>query len=178
MTSGNVFIACSLDGFIARPDGDVDWLTAASDGVEDYGYAGFIAGMDGLVMGRGSYEKVLSFGGWPYEKPVVVLSQSLNAAAIPDSLRSRVRISRATPGELMEELADEGWDHAYIDGGQVISSFLRDGLISEMVIARLPILLGAGLPLFSGLADDIALRHIRTVSYDSGLVQTTYNIGG
>ena len=175
--SGHVFIATSLDGFIARPDGAIDWLPGLdSDPGENYGYDAFIASVDGLVMGRNSFEKVLTFDEWPYPKPVVVLSRSLDATSLREELRGKVEFSALAPAALFDSLARRGWSRVYVDGGQVIQSFLRAGLISDMVITRVPVLLGEGLPLFGALDGDIALRHDETRAYPSGLVQSRYSI--
>ena len=117
---------------------------------EDHGYEDFMASADGLVMGRGSFLKVLTFDEWPYEKPVVVMSASLAEDDIPAALHDRVRLSRLSPRALMAELDKEGWARAYVDGGKVIQSFLAEGLIAGMVLTRIPILIGEGLP-FSAL---------------------------
>lgn len=174
MTTGHVFIASSLDGFIARRDGDIEWLDKVADDTEDNGYDEFIASVDGLIMGRNSFEKVLSFGIWPYTKPVVVLSRSLSAEDIPQELAEKARISPASPVEIMTELASEGWKRAYVDGGKVIQSFLREGLILDMKIFQIPILLGEGIPLFGPVADDILLEHVRSIPYPSGIVLNEY----
>lgn len=173
-TEGHVFIACSQDGFIARADGDIGWLHQLPDIGSDYGYADFMAGMDGLVMGRATFEKVLTFGEWPYKKPLVVVSRSLNA--LPEALSGNVSISRDSPAELMARLGREGWQRACIDGGRLISSFLQAGLISSLTLSRIPILLGTGLPLFSGLSRDIRLEHESTEAYASGLVQSRFSV--
>lgn len=176
MTTGHVFIAVSLDGYIARPDGAIDWLTEGwpADG-NDYGYADFMASIDGLVMGRGTFEKALIFPEWPYAKPVVVLSQTLRADDVPVHLRGSVRITDAAPAQIMQELDIAGWKRAYVDGGQVIQSFLAQGLIADLVITRLPVLIGRGLMLFgSDLAADVRLSHVRTTTYPSGFVQSHY----
>jgi len=178
MITGHVFIATSLDGFIARPDGSIDWLEQPGTDAEDHGYDAFMARMDGLVMGRATFEKVLGFGFWPYEKPVIVLSRSLTPASLPAEMAGRVRILNATPQEVFAQLEAEGWRHAYIDGGEVIRAFLTAGLISELILTQLPILLGTGLPLFGHLPGDIALRHEGTHSFASGLVQSRYLIQG
>ncbi len=174
--AGHVFIASSLDGYIARSDGDISWLHDLPNIGSDYGYSDFMDRMDGIVMGRGTFEKVLSFGiGWPYTKRVIVLSQSLKV--LPDNLgTSNVVLSRETPVDLMARLGREGWQAAYVDGGRVISSFLSAGLIDDMTISRVPILLGSGLPLFSGLTGSISLEHVETCSFSSGLVQTRYRV--
>lgn len=176
MTTGHVFIAVSLDGFIARQDGDIDWLMKQQTADEDHGYDAFMASVDGVIMGRGSFEKVLTFDDWPYHKPVVVMSRTLNDADIPDHLRGKVQISGHEPGELMHDLADSGWAHAYIDGGKVIQSFLRAGLVSDITLTHIPILIGEGLPLFGRLDRDIDLEHLETRSFPSGLVSSKYRI--
>lgn len=175
--SGHVFIATSLDGFIARPDGAIDWLPGLdSDPGENYGYDAFIASIDGLVMGRNSFEKVLAFDEWPYPKPVIVMTSSLDASSLREDINGKVEFSPLSPGDLMRSLAQRGWRHVYVDGGQVIQSFLREGLIADLVITRVPVLLGEGVPLFGALAEDIKLRHDETRAYPSGLVQSRYII--
>ena len=149
MTTGHVFIATSLDGFIARRDGDLDWLLKYSAEGEDNGFAAMMASVDGLIMGKGTFQKVLSFDQeWPYEKPVVVMSRSLKDADIPDYLSGRVRLSDAMPKALMNQLSAEGWNRAYVDGGNVIQSFLAEGLIEDILLTRVPVLIGEGLSLF------------------------------
>jgi dihydrofolate reductase len=176
MTIGHVFIAASLDGFIARPDGNLDWLTKYPTAEEDHGYDAFMDSVDGIIMGRGTYEVVRAFDTWSYPKPVVVLSHSLEASDVPEHLASCVTISALEPGELMQSLAVQGWKHAYVDGGQVIQSFLRAGLIADMAITRIPVLLGSGLPLLGELDGDIDLRHLETTTFASGLVASKYEI--
>lgn len=176
MTTGHVFIAASLDGFIARKDGDIAWLMKYAAGDEDHGYDAFMASMDGLIMGRGSFEKVLTFDDWPYPKPVVVMSRSLTDADMPDRLKGKARISALPPGALMEQLAGEGWRRAYVDGGKVIQSFLAEDLIEDMILTRVPVLLGDGLPLFGPTPRDIALDHLETTAFPSGLVSSRYSV--
>ena len=177
MVTGHVFIATSLDGFIARRDGSLDWLFAASGQGEDHGYDRFMAGMDGVVMGRGSFEAVLGFGvPWPYAKPVVVLSRTLARGDLPEELRGRVAVSAEAPRPLFERLWREGWRRAYVDGGAVIRSFLADGLIADMVLTRAPVLIGDGRSLFGGAGPDRLLRHAETRAFPSGLVQSRYEV--
>lgn len=178
---GHVFIATSLDGFIARKDGSIAWLeeqamraAGVDAGGEDHGYADFLAGMDGIIMGRRTFEKVLTFDTWPFDKPVVVLSRSLVAADFPPDIAGKVTLLNLSPAAVAQYLAGRGWTHAYIDGGQVIQSFLREGLISDLVITRIPILLGDGTPLFGLLASDVELRHLGTTAFPSGFVQSRY----
>jgi dihydrofolate reductase len=176
IASGHVFIAASLDGFIARADGDIEWLSKYAAGGEDTGYDAFMASIDGLVMGRGTFDKVLTFGAWPFQKPVVVLSKNLSQSGLPADLTGKVRVSSLAPRPLMESLAAEGWKRAYVDGGKVIQSFLKEGLIRDMILTHIPVLLGEGICLFAETKGDIALRHIETRSFASGLVQSKYDI--
>jgi len=176
--SGHVYIGASLDGFIARRDGDIEWLTKYATADEDYGYGAFIKEIDGIVLGRGTFERVLSFDSWPYEKPVVVASRSLSQHDLRDDLAGRVRIAATSPADLLARLYREGWRRAYIDGGKLIQSFLREGLIDDLVLTRVPILLGDGVPLFGSLPSETALSHVQTVVFPSGLVQSRYKILG
>ncbi|MGI9292772.1 MAG: dihydrofolate reductase family protein [Pseudomonadales bacterium] len=178
MTTGHVYIAASLDGFIARRNGDLDWLMKQPAKGEDYGYDEFMDSVDGLIMGRGSFEKVLTFDDWPYTKTVVVMSQSLSARDLRKDLVGKVRIVSATPKQLMQTLFEEGWQRAYVDGGQIIQAFLRDGLIRDITLTRIPILLGDGIPLFGPLDRDIDLKHLETKAYSSGLVHSKYEVVG
>jgi len=176
MTTGHVFIACSLDGFIARPDGDLDWLMRVDTGGEDHGYDAMIASVDGLIMGRRTFEKVLTFTPWPYSKPVVVMSQSRQSSDIPEALEGRVEICDLSPSTTMEKVRRAGWKRAYIDGGQLIQSFLAAELIEDMIITRVPVLIGQGLPLFGEVLSDIRLEHLGTKDFASGMVQSHYRI--
>ena len=176
--TGHVFIATSLDGFIARPDGGIDWLDRYAATGEDHGYVAFMSSVDGIVMGRGTYETALSFGGWPYEKPVIVMSATLTEKVLRPDLAGKVRIAAGSPMAVMTQLADEGLRRVYVDGGKLIQSFLRAGLIADMIVTRVPILLGSGLPLFGTLDADIALHHAGTTPFPSGLVQSKYAMIG
>jgi dihydrofolate reductase len=174
MITGHVFVACSLDGFIARSDHALDWLSRPGVEEEEHGYEQFIAGMDGIVMGSASFRKVLSFPEWPYDRPVVVLSDSLQPEDIPEALSDQVRLSRAKPLRLMQTLEAEGWRHVYVDGGAVIQSFLRAGLIAEMTVTHVPVLIGSGRRLFGALEEDIAFDLMELRSFRSGLVSARY----
>ena len=175
-TTGHVFIAASVDGYIARPDGDIDWLTRYATAGEDTGYGAFMDSIDGLVMGRATFETAMSFEGWPFDKPVVVMSQSLSQRDLRADLDGKVRISSLPPRPLMHALATEGWRRAYVDGGRLIQSFLADGLISDIVLTRIPVLLGDGIPLFGRLGADLPLRHAETKTFSSGMVQSRYEL--
>jgi dihydrofolate reductase len=174
--TGHVFIATSVDGFIARPDGDIGWLLQRDDPAEDHGYADFIADKDVIVMGRGSYEKIVSFDTWPYALPVVVLSKQLMGTPIPESLQGKVRFSDLSPSRTMEELARQDARKVYVDGGQLVQSFLRNGLIEDMVITTVPVLIGRGRSLFGALPQDLDLVLVSNRCFPSGLVQSTYRI--
>ncbi len=176
MTTGHVYIATSLDGFVARPDHRIDWLTKQKTDGEDHGYDEFIDSVDGIVMGRGSFETILSFGEWPYQKPVIVMSKSLSQSDIPAELADKVRLSDLEPVELMRSLDEEGWSRAYVDGGRVVQSFMRAGLIEDMVLTTMPILIGDGIRLFGEIDRDIDLELISAKSFKSGMVQTRYRV--
>jgi dihydrofolate reductase len=174
--TAHVFIATSLDGFIARQDGDIGWLLQRDDPAEDHGYNAFIADKDVIVMGRGSYEKVLTFETWPYDRPVLVLSKQLADAPVPEALKDKVQFSSLTPREAVGKLAEQNVRRIYVDGGQLVQSFLRDGLITDIVITTVPVLIGSGRPLFGALSQDIDLKLLSSRSFPSGLVQSTYRI--
>ena len=180
-TIGHVFIATSLDGYIARADGGLDWLPGMGEGegavpeAEDHGYDAFIAGMDGIVMGGATFRVALGFDPWPYALPVVVVSRTMADGEVPRALRGQVRIVRGI-ADARAATAELGWRHAYIDGGQVITGYLAAGAIADMVITRVPVLLGSGLPLFGALPGDVRLRHRGTTAFPSGLVQSRYAV--
>ncbi|GAA1718929.1 dihydrofolate reductase family protein [Kribbella sp. NPDC056951] len=166
-----VFIATSLDGYIARPDGSIDWLTERGEQAGDTGYDEFMASIDTVVMGRNTFEKVLTFGFWPYEgKHVEVLSTTLD----PDA-DERVIVHRTVDG-LVETLADRGAQRIYADGGAVIQTFLRAGLLNELTITTAPVLIGSGLPLFGALDNDVTLVHNATRTLKAGFVQSDYTV--
>ena len=169
-------IATSLDGFIARLDGSLDWLPGAdgSETTEDYGFQAFLDTVDALVMGRHTFEKVLTFGQWPYHVPVVVLSS--RPVEIPGALRQGVEWLCCAPSEVVDQLGLRGVEHLYVDGGVTIQRFLSAGLIQRVIITRVPVLIGSGIPLFGQLPHDLLLRHIQTRSYPTGLVQSEYEV--
>lgn len=176
MITTHVFIAISVDGFIARPDGDIGWLLQRDDPTEDHGYSDFIADKDMIVMGRGSYEKVVTFDKWPYDRPILVLSKQLAGTLVPDALKGKVRFSNLAPKDALEELTRQNVHRVYVDGGRLVQSFLRDGLINDMVITTVPVLIGSGRPLFGPLPQDIDLALVSSRSFPSGLVQSTYRL--
>lgn len=176
MITGHVFIATSLDGYIARRDGDIDWLLQRDASGEDHGYDDFIADIDMIVMGRGSYEKVVTFEKWFYNQPVLVLSKQLAGTPVPEELQGKVRFADLNPVEAMQELERQQVRRVYVDGGKLIQSFLREGLISDMVITTVPVLIGSGRPLFGDLPRDIDLELVSSRQFRSGMVQSTYRV--
>jgi dihydrofolate reductase len=168
----SVFVGTSLDGFIARADGRFDFLPAG--GGEPHGYDEFMATVDALVIGRKTYEIVLAFAEWPYgTKLVVVLSTRALAPAPPGAL---VEHMAGEPASILAQLAARGIQHVYVDGGITIQKFLRAGLIQKLIVTRVPVLIGAGIPLFGVTERDIALKHVATRPYASGLVQSEYEV--
>ena len=169
----SVYIATSLDGFIARKNGDIDWLTGGEGG-EDYGYAEFMSDIDHIVMGRNTYEKVLTFDGWHYDKKVIVLTS--RDLTIPPDLSDKVEALYLSPGELLKEMDIRGAKHIYLDGGVTIQRFLLEGLVDEMTITTIPILIGEGLSLFGKLEEDVKLELIKSESFNNGFVQNKYRV--
>ena len=171
-----VFIATSLDGFIARADGALDWLHGRGerDG-GDYGYADFMASVDALVMGRKTFETVLTFGAWPFAGTRVVVLSS-GAREIPDALGGKVEGMAGAPAEILRRLGADGVRCVYLDGGQTIQRFLRAGLVRELVLTRIPVLIGSGIPLFGDLPGDVPLDHVETRAFSDGLVQSRYRV--
>jgi len=163
----SVFIGTSVDGFIARTNGDLDFLPEG--GGEPHGYNEFFASVDALVIGRKTFEA------WPYgDKRVVVLSSrpvDLSAAA-----GGVVEQMAGPPAEIVSRLAASGAHHLYVDGGITIQAFLRAGLVHHLIITRVPVLIGDGVPLFGTLPRDVRLRHVATRHYPSGLVQSEYQV--
>lgn len=169
----SVFVGISLDGYMARPDGAFDFLPA--DGGEPHGYEEFFASVDALVIGRHTYEVVLGINPWPYgEKPVFVLSSKKDLENAPSG--AVVEQMSGTPEEIVSTLIQRGIGHVYVDGGVTIQSFLRAGLIQRLTITRVPVLIGAGIPLFGPTTRDIVLRHITTQHYATGLVKSEYEV--
>ena len=167
-----VYVGTSLDGFIARKDGDIDWLVKYQNKEVHNSYKEFISRIDAMAIGRGTFEKVLSFPEWPYEKKVFVLSTSLKQ--IPGTLNEKATLVAMKPAELLSYLSGKGYSNIYVDGGKVIQSFLKEDLIDELIITRVPELIGTGIPLFGYLDNDLQFEHIRTNIYSDGLVKSHY----
>jgi dihydrofolate reductase len=167
-----VYIGTSLDGFIAREDGDIDWLVKYQNKEVHDSYKEFISRIDAMVIGRGTFEKVITFPEWPYEEKVFVLSTSLKQ--IPETLNEKAILVAMKPAELLSYLSDKGFSNIYVDGGKVIQSFLKEDLIDELIITRVPELIGKGIPLFGYLDNDLQFEHIKTNIYSDGLVKSHY----
>ncbi|MBE9060760.1 dihydrofolate reductase family protein [cf. Phormidesmis sp. LEGE 11477] len=171
--TNRVYIATSLDGYIATPGGGLDWLYAVPNpNNDDYGYADFIEGIDAIVMGRNTFEKVMTFDTWPYNKPVFVLSNSL--AQLPEAVKNKAEKVSGDLRKLVQQLGTRGYSNLYIDGGSVIRSFLAEDLIDEMTITTVPVLLGSGIPLFTQLSEALTFEHQKTEVLSSALVKTHY----
>ena len=169
----SVFVGTSLDGFIARLNGDYDFLFPA--GNEPHGYEEFMATVDALVIGRNTFEAVLKLPEWPYgNRPVVVLSRRPLTDA---GVRATVERMSGAPEDIAEKLDARDIGHVYVDGGITVQRFLQAGLIQRLIITRVPVLIGTGIPLFGATQGDILLKHIATRQYASGLVQSEYAVG-
>jgi dihydrofolate reductase len=166
-----VYIGTSLDGFIARKDGEIDWLVKFEKPVRG-DYAEFIGKIDAVVMGRGTFEKVLTFPSWPYKKKVFVLSNTIKQ--VPAKLRGKVTVLSMKPRELLNYLSKEGFSTIYVDGGKVIQSFLKEDCIDELIITKAPVLIGSGIPLFGYLDHDLQFKHVGTKIFSNGLVKSHY----
>ncbi len=168
-----VYVGASLDGYIAGPNGEIDWLEERShpdDG--DYGFAEFMVGIDALLMGRNSFDVVAGMDEWFYTKPVFVISNTMTE--VPKSHADKVQLCGGALPDVVANLAKRGYENLYLDGGQVIQQALRDDLIDELIVTQLPILLGKGISLFGDLESPIRFDHVNTVVFKSGLVKNHY----
>ena len=170
----SVFCGVSVDGFLARPSHSVDFLDTG--GQEPHGFEEFYRSVDVIVIGRKTYDFVVSYGQWLYgKKPVVVLSsRRLDFSWIKKGVVNQMA---GEPAEIVAQLKARRFKHAYIDGGLTIQRFLAAGLIDRLVITRVPVLIGEGIPLFGPVPRDIVLRHVATRTYKGGLVQSEYETG-
>ncbi len=177
----SAYLAVSLDNFIAREDGRLDWLKgeAGTDitlsAGEDFGFTGFINSVDTVLMGRQTFDFICNSASWPYQgKRVVVLSHSLSK--VPAGYEDRVELQCGPAAEIWENLVRSGVAHVYIDGGLTLQSFLKHELISELTLTRAPVLIGSGVPLFGSLQRDLQFRHLETTTYGNGFVQSRYRL--
>lgn len=171
--SNIIYIATSIDGYIARKDGDIDWLMEIPNPENnDFGFSAFMKEMDGIIMGRRTFEQVVSFGQWLYAKPVFVLSNSMKS--VPSKFENKVEIVSGSLASIIDSLNKKGYVNLYIDGGKTIQSFLKQNLIDEIIITMIPIILGSGIPLFAEMDIEIKMRHVETEIYNNTLVKSRY----
>lgn len=163
----------SLDGFIAGPNGDLAWLDEPANPTEsDYGFFAFMDSVDALVMGRNTFDFVANYDGpWPYSKPLVVASKSLTE--VPNKAVD-TEIFAGSPHEILAMAADRGWSKLYIDGGALVTSFVRLGLLDELTATVLPVALGAGVPVFGALEQYEWFELASSTVINDTLVQSTY----
>lgn len=168
-----MFVGVSVDGFLARPDGSLDFLPA--DGGDAKAYERFISGVDAVVMGRATFEVARGFDAWPHAgRPVVVLTtRPLDRTGWP---AGAVEAMSGPPDRIVATLAGRGLTRLYVDGGRTVQAFLRAGLVDRLVITRVPVLIGQGIALFGNLPADVRLRHVDTRAYAGGLVTTEYAV--
>jgi dihydrofolate reductase len=170
----SVFCGVSVDGFLARPNHALDFLDTGEQ--EPHGFEEFYGSVDVLVFGRHTFEVVLSFGKWSYgQKQVIVLSS--RPVDLSQVKGGQIEQMSGEPAKIVTQLKARGFKHAYIDGGITIQRFLEAGLIDRLVITRVPVIIGAGIPLFGPVPRDIKLRHVATHCYRGGLVQSEYEVG-
>lgn len=171
----SVFVGTSLDGFLARRNGDFDFLPPG--GGEPHGYEEFMASVDTIVLGRNTFEVVLRLGEWPYtgKRVVVLSSRPVDLSRVGGG---GVEQMAGPPAQIIAQLAAKGARHVYVDGGITVQGFLRAGLIQRVVITRVPVLIGDGIPLFGPLPHDVRLRHVQTRQFASGLVTSEYEVIG
>jgi dihydrofolate reductase len=170
-----VYLAASLDGYIADKNGGVDWLNEIPNPDQsDFGFAEFMESVDAMVMGANTFRVVQSFGEWPYEKPVYVASNSIRE--VPKGYEERISLVQGEVREILTSISDLGYERLYIDGGKLIQSFLLAGMLDELIITQIPIILGSGIPLFVEFDNSIHLEHKGTQVIGVGLVKSHYQI--
>ncbi len=175
--TNKVFIATSLDNYIADEGGGIQWLVdLPQPKTGDAGYSKFIGSIDAILMGRNTFEKVLSFGvEWPYSKKVFVWSNTIEQ--VPSQLQSKVELVRGGIEDVLRLLKNCKYSNFYIDGGKTIQSFMRAHQIHEITITQVPLILGKGIPLFQDILP-VKLRHLSTEVFDNGMVQSRYEVFG
>jgi len=167
------FIACSLDGFIATADGGIDWLQEhANSKYTDYGYHAFTCDIDLIIMGRKTFETVAEFDPWPYEHPVWVLSST--SQPLEEKWIGKAQKISPQPLTILSELLESGVESVYVDGGKTICWFMQHKLLSELTVTVIPVILGKGIRLFSGIEQPIGLKKVSTTTFDDSVVQLVY----
>lgn len=170
-----LYIACSLDGYIAREDGSIDWLTEYENNSEtDYGYSEFYESIGTVLMGRKTYEQVLGFGNWPYgEKKSYVFTRQ----KAPLRLEKKVEFVSEDIGKFVHNLKENTEDDIWLVGGsQLIKIFLEENLVQDMIVFVVPVILGSGIPLFDHIGKEIRLKTGRIEKYENGLVRLEYKL--
>lgn len=168
-----IYIAVSLDGYIASSDGSLDWLiNIPNPDQSDFGFNDFLNRINGILMGRKTFEQVVSFGEWPYSKKVFVLTRTLRA--VPEHLKEKAEIINGEIPQVLQNLNRMGYNNLYIDGGQTVQSFLRLDLIDEMIITRIPVLLGDGIPLFGSIPNLLKFKVVSTEKLSDHMVKNHY----
>ncbi|MGL6315183.1 dihydrofolate reductase family protein [Vibrio sp. WXL103] len=181
----SVFIATSVDGFIARKDGSVDWLHSAgnpnaeNDGLAEQTFGDYIASIDCMIMGRNCMQVIsdmdLTPEQWPYgETRIIVLSTTLSQP--PENMQDKVELYSGELNALLTLLESEGYQHAYVDGGATIQSFLNLKRIDEMTITYAPIILGEGIRLFGPTNHDIKLTEAKSTTFANDFIQVNYKV--
>lgn len=170
-----IFIATSIDGFIADKDGKIDWLhSIPNPDNNDLGYNRFISEIDAIIIGRKTFETVLSFGiKWPYKKPVFVLSKTLKKIPIQEK-KAKIELIDGELKNIISSLNNRNYNRLYIDGGKTIQSFLEEDLIDEMIITIIPIVLGEGIPLISKKLNKIRFQCYETKIFLDQIVQNKF----
>ena len=172
---GSVYVAISLDGFIARRDGNLDWLMSADPGEGDFGFDEFLSSVDALAMGRNTFDFVLGAGEWPYgEKPVFVMTH--RDLDLPVGFPGRVETFAGSPETFAIECDRRGIEKVYVDGGETVQAFIRAGLVTRIVTTRLPTLIGSGIPLFGPVDEDVNLRLVESRAFENGWIQDEYEV--
>jgi len=167
-----VYIGTSLDGFIARTNGDIEWLVQYANDEAIQAYEEFISKIDAVVIGRGTFDKVLTFPSWPYEKKVFVLSNTLKK--LPAIVENKAILLSLSPADTLKKLSQEGYTNVYVDGGLVIQNFLKADLIDELIISKVPIIIGSGIPLFADVKQGLLFQHVKTEVQSNELVRSYY----
>lgn len=174
MITVRAFIATSIDGFIAGPEHELDWLKAVEVPGEDYGYGQFMEQVDTLVMGRNTFDTVMAFDGpfpYPDKRCFVVTSREPGALMIP----ANVSFFKGEPAALIKNLRNEPHSGTiYADGGKLISNLLLHNQLDQITLSVIPVILGNGIPLFTPGTPTTALKLEKCREFPSGLVQLVY----
>ena len=168
-----VYIATSLDGHIAKKDGNIEWLMEVPNPENsDYGFSEFMVRIDGIIMGRNTFDTVVGFDQWPYSKPVFVLTNTMKS--VPGGYEDKAHIVSGKLKNIVASLESKGIKNLYVDGGKTIQSFLQEDLIDEMIITRIPTILGSGIPLFIDMDQELKFKVVKTEVLNQDLVKSTY----